>query len=258
MFIDTHCHLADPKLANLSEVVAEYLRAGVNTVMTMGCSAKTSEQGLEHSKLYESVYFASGVHPSDSNGFDQTEKDRIIKIAKDSKCVAIGEIGLDYYWQPYDKQTQIRVFIEQIDIANELKLPVCIHMRDATQDTLQVLKEHKPVYGGVLHCFAGSLETAKILLKQDFYLAFGGTVTFKNANKVLEVAKYIPEDMMLTETDSPFLAPVPYRGTVNTPKNIPVICDFLAKLKGLELERLASQVMENAKRLFPKLAQKNN
>ena len=253
MFIDTHCHLADPKLANLDEVVSEYLRAGVDTVMTMGCCAKTSEQGLAHSELYESVYFASGVHPSDSNGYDNQERDRIIKIATHPKCVAIGEIGLDYYWQPYDKEVQQRVFIDQIEIANTLKLPVCIHMRDATQDTLQVLKEHKPVYGGVLHCFAGSLETAKILLKQDFYLAFGGTVTFKNANKVLDVAKYVPTDMMLTETDSPFLAPTPYRGTVNTPKNIPIICDFLAKLRGEELETLAKNIKENAKRLFPKL-----
>ena len=253
MFIDTHCHLADPKLSNLDQVVSEYLRAGVDTVMTMGCCATTSEQGLAHSKLYDSVYFASGVHPSDSAGYDNTERDRIIKIATDKKCVAIGEIGLDYYWQPYDKETQKRVFIDQIEIANELKLPICIHMRDSTQDTLQVLKEHKPIYGGVLHCFAGSLETAKILLKDGFYLAFGGTVTFKNANKVLEVAKYIPTDMCLTETDSPFLAPTPLRGTVNSPKNIPIICDFLAKLKGLDLYEFAGMVKQNAKRLFTKL-----
>lgn len=253
MFIDTHCHLADPKLADTDLVVSEYLRAGVDTVMTMGCCANTSEIGLKQAEIYDSVYFASGVHPSDSNGYDKVERDRIIEYAKHPKCVAIGEIGLDYYWKPFDEKVQKACFIDQIEIANELKLPICIHMRDATQDTLQVLKEHKPVYGGVLHCFAGSLETAKILLKDGFYLAFGGTLTFKNANKVLEVAKYVPLDMCLTETDSPFLAPTPYRGTVNSPKNIPIICDFLANLKGVELERMANQIKSNALTLFPKL-----
>ena len=253
MFIDTHCHLADPKLSDTSAVVNEYLRAGVEKVMTMGCCANTSEIGLKQSKEYESVYFASGVHPSDSNGYDNKERDRIIQYAKDPKCVAIGEIGLDYYWEPYDKEKQKSVFIDQIEIANELKLPICVHMRDATQDTLQVLKEHKPIYGGVLHCFAGSQETAKILLNQGYYIAFGGTVTFKNANKVLGVANFVPSDRILTETDSPFLAPTPYRGTVNSPKNIPIICDFLAKLRGEQLETLAKNVMDNALTLFPKL-----
>ena len=253
MFIDTHCHLADPKLADTDTVVNEYLRAGVDTVMTMGCCADTSEIGLKQSEIYPSVYFASGVHPSDSNGYDQQARDRIIEYAKHPKCVAIGEIGLDYYWKPYDEARQKECFIDQIEIANELKLPICIHMRDATQDTLQVLKAHKPIYGGVLHCYAGSLETAKILLKDGYYLAFGGTLTFKNANKALEVAKHVPTDMCLTETDSPFLAPTPYRGTVNSPKNIPVICDFLAKLKGMDLQELALQIKKNALALFPKL-----
>lgn len=253
MFIDTHCHLADPKLSDTKNVVDEYLRAGVDTVMTMGCCADTSEIGLKQSEEYQSVFFASGVHPSDVFRYDNNERDRIISYAKHPKCVAIGEIGLDYYWKPYDADAQKRMFIDQIEIANELKLPICIHMRDATQDTLQTLKEHKPVYGGVLHCFAGSLETAKILLKDGYYLAFGGTLTFKNANKVLDVAKYVPVDMCLTETDSPFLAPTPYRGTVNSPKHIPVICDFLAKLKQMPLESLAEQIKINAKTLFPKL-----
>lgn len=253
MFIDTHCHLADPKLSDTEQVVSEYLRLGVDTVLTMGCCANTSEIGLKQSKIYDSVYFASGVHPSDSAGYDDKERERIIEYAKDDKCVAIGEIGLDYYWKPYDKDCQMKCFIDQIEIANELKLPICIHMRDATQDTLQVLKEHKPQYGGVLHCFAGSVETANILLKQGFYISFGGTLTFKNANKALEVAKIVPEDRILTETDSPFLAPTPYRGTVNSPKNIPIICDFLAKLRGVDINHLANAIKQNATTLFYKL-----
>jgi TatD DNase family protein len=254
MFIDTHCHLADPKLADTDAVVEEYLKAGVDTVMTMGCCAQTSEVGFEQSKKYPSVYFASGVHPSDSAGYNAQERDRIIKIATDKKCVAIGEIGLDYYWKPYDKETQTKVFIDQIEIANTLNLPICVHMRDATQDTLQILKEHKPICGGVLHCFAGSVETAKIVLDMGFYISFAGTVTFKNANKALEVGKFVPVDRCLTETDSPFLAPTPYRGTINSPKNVPIICDFLAKLKGIELTEFAKAVKTNALTLFPKLA----
>ena len=253
MFIDTHCHLADPKLCDTDLVVKEYLQAGVDTVMTMGCCAQTSEVGLKQSEIYDSVFFASGVHPSDSAGYNDQERDKIIQYAKHPKCVAIGEIGLDYYWKPYDSETQIKVFLDQIDIANELKLPICVHMRDATQDTLTLLKEHKALYGGVLHCFSGSVETAKILLDMGFYISFAGTLTFKNANKALEVGKFVPEDRCLTETDSPFLAPTPYRGTVNSPKNVPIICDFLAKLKGKELTEFAETIKANAKRLFTKL-----
>ena len=253
MYIDTHCHLADEKLKPTQSLVEEYLKANVTTVLTMGCCAKSTIENQKISKEYESVYFASGYHPSDINDFTNENKDIIINLAKDDKCVAIGEIGLDYYWKPFDRDTQIKGFIEQIEIANQLKLPICVHMRDATFDTLQTLKENKPVYGGVLHCFAGSIETCKILLDMGMYIAFGGTVTFKNANKILDVVKYVPNDRILTETDSPYLAPTPYRGTVNSPKNIPIICDFMAKLRGQRLEDLANIIMANAKSLFTKI-----
>jgi TatD DNase family protein len=255
MFIDTHCHLHDAKLPDTDAVVNAYLRDGVDMVINMGCCAQTSEKGAELSEKYESVYFATGCHPSDSNGFDQKEFDRIFALTKHEKCVAVGEIGLDYYWQPFDKEVQTKCFLEQIELAKQEKLPICIHSRDATADMLKILKDNKDklVYGGVMHCFSGSVETAAELLKLGLYVSFAGPLTFKNARQLLDVARFVPNDMCLTETDSPYLAPHPLRGTVNEPKNVSLVCAFLAKLKGVETEVMASQILKNAKRLFTKL-----
>ena len=253
MYVDTHCHLIDEKLADSKSVIQEFERYGITKAITMGCCADTSEKGASLSNEYKSVYFGSGVHPSDAHKFNNQEADRVVALLSHPKCVAVGEIGLDYYWEGYDKAVQKHAFITQLEIANEYRLPVSIHMRDATADTLEILKEHKPIYGGVLHCFAGSVETAKILINMGFYISFAGTLTFKNANKVLEVAKFLPDEFCLTETDSPFLAPHPYRGTVNTPKHIPVILEKLAQIKGRDMEVMARVVMQNALTLFPKL-----
>lgn len=255
MYIDTHCHLHDAKLSDTDAVVLEYLRCGVSTAINMGCCAATSEQGKILSEKYPSVYFASGCHPSDIEGFNQAEEDRILALTSHEKCVAIGEIGLDYYWQPFDKDKQKAGFIRQIEMAKAVKLPICIHSRDATGDMLQLLKDNKNklTYGGVMHCFSGSVETAAELLKLGIYISFAGPLTFKNARQLLDVAKFVPQDMCLTETDSPYLAPHPLRGTVNTPKNIPIILACLAQLKGLDNVELAGIVMQNAKRLFTKI-----
>lgn len=255
MFIDTHCHLHDDKLKETDSVVEEYLKSGVDIAINMACCAKTAEAGMALAEKYDSVYFGAGCHPSDINGLDETEFERIKKLTSHPKCVAIGEIGLDYYWAGYDKKKQIDGFIRQIELAYECKLPISIHSRDATADTLSILKQNKSklIYGAVMHCFSGSKETAAELLKSGIYISFVGPLTFKNANSILEVAKFVPDDMCLTETDSPYLSPHPLRGKVNSPKNVPIIAAKLAELKGRDINVLAEIIMKNAKTLFKKL-----
>lgn len=255
MYIDTHCHLHDEKLKDTDTVVNEYIRDGVSIALNMACCALTSEKGKELAEKYPSVYFGTGCHPSDINGLDDAEFDRIAKLTSHPKCVAIGEIGLDYYWPGFDKEKQAQGFIRQIELAYESKLPISIHCRDATGDMLKILKDNKNklCYGAVMHCFSGSKETAAELIKLGLYISFAGPLTFKNANSILEVAKFVPDDMCLTETDSPYLSPHPLRGKVNGPKNVPVILAKLAELKGKSIEDLAPIIMKNAKTLFKKI-----
>ncbi|MBE7082020.1 MAG: TatD family deoxyribonuclease [Clostridiales bacterium] len=255
MYIDTHCHLHDEKLSDTDNVVNGYLENGVSVVLNMACCALTANKGKELAEKYPSVYFGSGCHPCDTLGFDEKEFDEIKKLTSHEKCVAVGEIGLDYYHQPYDKNKQIDTFIKQIELAKEVKLPISIHSRDATGDMVRLLKENKSklTYGGVMHCYSGSVETARELLNLGLYISFAGPLTFKNANTILDVAKYVPNDMCLTETDSPYLSPHPLRGKINTPKNIPLIVKKLAEIKDVSEKDLASQIMQNGKRLFYKI-----
>ena len=253
MYIDTHCHLDDSRFTDLDGVIGEFLSSNVKTVIQMGCDLDSSMKGKLFSDKYSSVYFAVGVHPSEIEKVSLSEYDKLIELSKHNKCVAIGEIGLDYHFEPFDKEKQRKSFIKQIEIANECSLPISVHSRDACKDTLDILTEYRAKKGGVMHCFSGSIETAKTLLDLGFYLGFGGTVTFKNAKNVKEVASFCPADRILTETDSPYLAPDGLRGQTNTPKNIPIICDYLANLKGIDKLEFASIVLDNAKRLFYKL-----
>ncbi len=255
MYIDTHCHLHDEKLSDTDNVVNGYLENGVSVVLNMACCALTANKGKELAEKYPSVYFGTGCHPCDTFGFDEKEFDQIKKLTSHEKCVAVGEIGLDYYHEPYDKNKQIDAFIKQMELAKEVKLPISIHSRDATGDMVRLLKENKSklTYGGVMHCFSGSVETAKEYLNIGLYISFAGPLTFKNANAILDVAKYVPNDMCLTETDSPYLSPHPLRGKLNTPKNIPLIVKKLAEIKDISEQELASQIMQNGKRLFYKI-----
>lgn len=255
MFIDTHCHIDDQKIVDLDDVVSDYLKDGVDTVINMACNLNSCATGMALSQKYPSVYFASGFHPSDANDVTNEDLYRLKSYLTQDKCVAVGEIGLDYHWDGFDKQKQKQVFISQIELAKEFKLPVSIHSRDATEDMINILKDNKDklVYGAVMHCFSGSKETASQLLKLGLYISFAGTLTFKNAKNLVEVAEFVPSDYCLTETDSPYLAPHPFRGTLNTPKNVSLVCARLAEIKGVPIEQMASAVKENAKRLFKKL-----
>ena len=255
-FVDCHCHLDDEKLKNdVERVVAAFRAAGVGIVLNVGCDAQSSKTVASQAEAIDGVYFAAGIHPSEVKDADISDLDIIAELAAREKCVAIGEIGLDYHWDKSYTDKQKDFFIRQIRLADELRLPLNVHVRDAMGDAVKILKDNKDKlrYGGVMHCFSGSVETAKELMALGFYISFGGTLTFPNSLKTCAVAATIPADRLLTETDSPYLAPVPKRGTVNSPVNIPLIVKKLAEVRGEDELFIKRAVYENAKRLFYKI-----
>ncbi len=256
MYIDTHCHLHDEKFNGIiDQIVLESQKYGVVASIDMGCCYKTSLIGKSLAEKYASVYFGAGFHPSDAKDWTDADYDNIKALLSHEKCVAVGEIGLDYYWDDSYKEVQKKVLIAQLELAKETKMPFSLHSRDATLDTLTLLKEHKDkiVYGGVVHCFSGSRETAKEYMNLGLYIGFDGPITFKNADKAREVVKFVPKEFILTETDSPYLSPEPKRGKLNAPYNIPIILEKIASVKGLDLEELKAVVLSNAQNLFKKL-----
>ena len=258
IFVDTHCHLDDERLkTDVDGIVNDFNSAGVKIAINVGCDALSSETVKNQAEKFDGVFFAAGIHPMEVNGVKDGDLSLIKNLALHPKCVAIGEIGLDYYWDKTFKDKQKEYFARQIALAYSLKLPINVHVRDAYGDALEILKENKAKlgYGGVMHCYSGSIETAKELLNLGFYFSFGGTLTFKNARTVVEVVKFLPKDRILTETDSPYLAPEPVRGTVNTPKNIPFIVKKLAELRGESLDETAEYVYNNTLNLFKKIKQ---
>ena len=255
MFIDTHCHLTDDKLNGRTDgVIKDYLAAGVSLALDVGCNAESSYLAAKNADKYESVFFAAGVHPSDSDGFDEKVLKEIEKLLSHPKCVAVGEIGLDHYWKPFDAKVQRDCFIAQTELAARHKLPVSFHVREAIGEATEIIKSFRGrLAGGVMHCYSGSKETAKELLDEGLYFSFGGTSTYKNAANIREVIAYLPTDRILTETDSPYLSPEGKRGTVNEPKNIPIIAENIAKIKGISVEDFAEAVNKNARELFFKI-----
>ena len=201
------------------------------------------------------LYFAAGFHPSNLQDYQKGDEERLASLLQSPKGVAVGEIGLDYHYEDTDEAAQKRAFCAQLELAEALSLPVIIHSRDAAADTLRILKDNRAKLraGGVMHCFSGSPETAKEYLKLGLYISFAGPVTFKNARRLDEVAKIVPPERILAETDSPYLAPEPFRGTLNTPKNVVQVYEKLAQLRGEELFALAARIKQNAKTLFYKL-----
>lgn len=254
MFIDTHCHITDEKFTDTDGVVRDYLAAGVYKVIDMGCDVLSSIKGKTASEKHDSVYFAAGIHPEEAGNVYGGDLDVIESLANHKKCVAIGEIGLDYYWDDGKKKEQQQLFVDQILLADKLSLPISVHSRSATKDTLDLLKEYKGKLqnGFVMHCYSGSLESAKEYIKLGGYIAFGGTVTFKNSKNLVEVVKGIQKDRILLETDCPYLAPEPLRGSINSPKNIPLIANKLREILN-ENQDFYYKTTENAKRLFFKL-----
>lgn len=256
IYIDTHAHLNyDNKYGDREQLIADICAAGIERVINVGWNYESSRSAALLAQKHERLYFAAGFHPSNLSDFCAGDHERIAALLSSPKGVAVGEIGLDYHYDGTDEAAQKRAFAEQLELADALGLPFAVHSRDAAQDTLNILKDNKGKlsHGGVMHCFSGSPETAKEYLKLGLYISFAGPVTFKNARRLDEVAKIVPADRILAETDSPYLAPEPLRGTLNTPKNVVRVYEKLAALRGEPLEELAAQIHKNAHTLFKKL-----
>jgi len=253
-FFDSHCHLNDEKiLLHLDEVVFDAKEAGVDAMVCIGYDLASSKKAIEIANRYEGVYAAIGFHPENIEGQNKEDSLREIRLlAKEERVIAIGEIGLDYYWykDPEVRQRQKPWFIAQIELANELNLPVSIHARDATQDVYEILRDHPLKAGGVLHCYSGSVESLREFAKLGLYFGFDGPITFKNAITPKECVKECPLDRLLVETDSPYLAPTPFRGKENGPKYIPYIVSEMAKIKEMDEEVLRQNLADNFTRLF--------
>ena len=253
--IDSHAHLNDEKfLEDREEIIEKIKEEGIIKVINAGYSLDATKQAVELSKKYDFIYATSGISPND---FPQKEDElwksieEIKEIAKQNeKVVAIGEIGLDYYWNKENKELQKEVFIRQIDIANELNLPIVIHSRDAVMDTLEILKHNNVKNKGVFHCCPLNRELVKEALKLDFYISFAGPVTFKNSKNADEIINMVPDDKILIETDSPYLSPEPYRGRRNDSRNVKYIAQKVANAKNLDLMEIAEQTIKNTKKLF--------
>ena len=250
MYFDTHAHYDDRAFDNdRDEVLRALPEKAVELVVLPGCDAQSSRHALEIAGSYDYIYAAVGIHPGELAGFKSGDIDVIRKMAADEKCVAIGEIGLDYYWDDSRKAEQKELFINQLELALSLDKPVVIHDREAHADTMEILFAY-PRLWGVLHCFSGSKEMAQELLKRGWYLGFDGPVTYKNARKSLEVLEICPMDRLLIETDSPYLSPVPKRGKRNDSGNLRYVVEKIAEVKGLTAEEVARLSTENGKRLF--------
>ena len=251
--IDSHCHINDRAFLNREEeYINDATKVGVNTFLVVGCDLPMSKKAVEIANKYNNCFAAIGIHPSDCKKAGPNDLNEIEKLISNNKVIAIGEIGLDYYWDKEEniKAQQKEYFIKQIDLANKYDLPISIHCRDALEDCLKILKEHPVKRGGVMHCYSGSKEMMKEFLKLGFYIGIGGTVTFKNAVKIKEVAQAVPADRYLLETDAPYLAPTPHRGEENHSKHIPLIRDQIASLRNCDPKQVEEETTNNFNKLF--------
>ena len=253
MLFDSHAHLNDARFDEDREALIQKLQEEhVDLVLNPGADIETSISSVELANKYDFIYAAVGVHPHDVKDLDDTAIDTLRKLATENeKVVAIGEIGLDYYYDNSPREVQKEWFIKQIELANELKLPIIIHDRDAHGDTFEIIKKYKsPEIGCVLHCYSGNIELAREYVKMGCYISLSGTVTFKNNKKTKEVAREIPLDRLFIETDSPYMAPTPHRGKRNDPSLVQFVADTIAVEKGVSYETVCEATKENAKKFF--------
>ncbi len=252
MFFDTHAHYDDEQFDLDRDAVLQSLpEHGIGLVVNPGCNLASSRKAVAYAEAYPHVYAAVGIHPSDAADFAPEMVDELRRLAREHpKVRAIGEVGLDYYWDDYaSHDVQKDCLRAQMALAEELDLPILFHDREAHGDSLAVIREF-PGVRGVMHCYSGSLEDAKVLVKLGWMLSFTGSITFKNARKAPEVIQWLPLDRMMIETDSPYLAPVPHRGHRNDSRYVPLVAERIAELKGLPLEEVERATTENAKRFY--------
>lgn len=254
MLFDSHCHLFDEQFEqDVEDVVQRAREAGVHYMVVPAVDVKTSEAAIRLAEKYEGIYAAVGIHPESLNDLRDSDFAAVESLAKHPKVVAIGEIGLDYYWNVAPREVQMNVFRRHIEIARRTDLPIIIHNRDATQDTVDIIEQDCSGVIGVMHCFTGSWETAQRCIRKGFYISFGGPATFKNAEGVRKAAKEIPDDSLLIETDSPYLSPHPFRGKRNEPARVALVAEKLAEVREQTYDSLAKQTTQNGLRLFSKI-----
>lgn len=252
MFFDTHAHLDDDKFAeDADEVIKSLGDAGVGMYTNIGSDVASSEKSIELAEKYPFVYAAVGIHPEFAAETTENDIDKIARLAAHPKAVAIGEIGLDYYYGAEEKEEQKKWFERQLSLAADLNMPFVIHDRDAHKDCMDILKKYDVRrVGGIMHCFSGSAELAKEVVKLGMVIALGGSLTFKNNVKTVKVAAEIPLEHIVLETDSPYLAPVPNRGKRNTPAYVKFVAKKIAEIKNIPLSEVERITTENAKKVY--------
>ena len=258
MIFETHAHYDDEQFAgDRGELLAQLPSLGIRKVIDVASTIDSIDQCVELARTYDHVYAAVGVHPSELTGMDESVIDHMRELAAWEKTVAIGEIGLDYYWEKHadEQQNQRDWFVRQMELAREVSLPVIIHSRDAAEDTYSLMRDIRAqVIPGVIHCYSYSPEMAREYVKMGYYIGVGGVVTFKNAKKLVRTVAETPIERILLETDSPYLAPEPHRGRRNDSRELVYVVDKIAQIKDLTPEEVEAVTWENAQRLFSKVA----
>ena len=247
MFIDTHCHLEKEYYDDVSLIINNSFNNNVKRLIVSGCEKEKIDEVVELISKYDNIYATIGYHPDQASIIIDSDIDKLKEILKNEKIVGVGEIGLDYHYGKENRDKQIELFKKQLKIAEEFKMPVVIHSRDAVKDTIDILKEYK--VSGVIHCFSGSLEVANIYINMGYKLGIGGVVTFKNS-KLKEVLKNISINDIVLETDSPYLAPVPYRGKQNSPEYIPIIAEFIANIYDISIEEVGNITSDTVSSIY--------
>lgn len=252
MIFDSHAHYDDEAFdEDREELLSGMAAAGISRIVNVGASLSGVKATVKLAEKYDFIYSAVGIHPDEVGALDEEKLRWLGELCSLEKTVAVGEIGLDYYWDKESHGRQKEWFVRQLALAKAVKLPVVIHSREAAKDTLDIMKtEHRGTTGGVIHCFSGSREMAREYLDMGYYIGVGGVVTFKNARVLKEVVEYAPLDRILVETDCPYLAPVPYRGKRNSSLMIPYILDAIAQIKGVDREEAERATWENAMRMY--------
>lgn len=254
VYIDSHCHLTDKRYDDAAEIVRTAIEKSVKTLVDVGWSEESTSLAHKNAEKFDSVYFTAGIHPSESLRYDASSLSFIEGFLKHEKCLAVGEIGLDYHYDDTDEKSQAELFESQIYLAHRYGLPIVVHSRDASKDVLDILTCNKNYLqnGFLMHCYSESREQAKNYLDLGGYFAFGGVVTFKNAKKE-EIVKSIPTDRILAETDAPYMTPEPFRGRINYPEYVVFVYKKLAEFYGIEEEIFTEKVKENFAAFFKKV-----
>ena len=254
-FLDTHAHLMDERYEDPDQIPAHMAEDELFLTVSVGYNLVSSRAAVAAAQKYGRVFAAVGIHPSDAEEAGADFYAELTDLAKDPNCLLWGEIGLDYHYPPLDRELQKRVFLEQLELAHASKLPVAIHLREAAGEMNELLRQNAGLleYGGIMHCYAQSAELVPFYLKLGLYLSFSGTVTFKNARGLLDAVRAVPLERILTETDSPYLTPEPFRGKTNQPAYVRYVAQKVAELKGVEVEALNDCVLKNFRTLCPRL-----